>query len=260
MRSRCVGSDAPNTTSLSFTKAVTGSNASLTVDGVPISTASNTVSNVINGVTLSLGSVSPSTPVTINVNPDTAQATTAINNMVSAYNAVISEINKQFQVSSNGTVGGSLEADNTLRDAQSMLLGAISYSVTGNNGIVNLASMGVNMNDDGTLSVDNGKLASALSGNFSAVQNFLQNSTTGFAQSLGQVVHTVNAPATGILSIDSQSIQSASQELTQQINDLKAALLVQVANLTKVYAQVNTTLQELPLLTAQLNQQLGALP
>jgi chemotaxis protein MotB len=76
MRSRCVGSDAPNTTSLSFTKAVTGSNASLTVDGVPISTASNTVSNVINGVTLSLGSVSPSTPVTINVNPDTAQATT----------------------------------------------------------------------------------------------------------------------------------------------------------------------------------------
>jgi hypothetical protein len=47
--------------------------------------------------------------------------------------------------------------------------------------------------------------------------------------------------------------------LTQQINDLEASLLVQVANLTKVYSQVNTTLQELPLLTAQLNQQLGTL-
>src|SRR5579863_3680638 len=49
-----------NTTGLAFTKAVTGTNASLTVDGIPISSASNTVSNVINGVTLNLGSPSPS--------------------------------------------------------------------------------------------------------------------------------------------------------------------------------------------------------
>jgi flagellar hook-associated protein 2 len=86
---------------------------------------------------------------------------------------VIGEINKQFQLGSDGTVGGALEADNSLRDVQSMLLGAISYSVTGNNGIVNLASMGVNMNNDGTLSVDSGALSSALSSNFSAVQNLL---------------------------------------------------------------------------------------
>jgi flagellar hook-associated protein 2 len=140
-----------------------------------------------------------------------------------------------------------------------MLLSAVTYSVTGNNGIVNLASMGVNMNDDGTLSVDSGKLGSALSGNFAAVQNFLQNTTSGFAQNLGGVVHNVNAPATGILSIDSRSIQSASQGLTQQINDLEASLLVQVANLTKIYSQVNTMLQQLPLLIAQLNQQIGSL-
>ena len=156
-------------------------------------------------------------------------------------------------------MGGSLEADNSLRDVQSMLLGAITYSVTGNNGIVNLASMGVNMNDDGTLSVDSGTLQSALSSNFSAVQNLLQNTSTGLAQNLGDVVQNINAPSTGILSIDSQSIQSASNGLTQQINDLEASLLVQVANLTKVYSQVNTTLQELPLLEAQLNQQIAGL-
>jgi flagellar hook-associated protein 2 len=84
-----------NTTGLSFTKAVSGANAALTVDGVPISSANNTVRNAIKGVTLSLGSASPNTPVTINVSPDTTQANAAINNMVSAYNAVNSEINKQ---------------------------------------------------------------------------------------------------------------------------------------------------------------------
>ena len=156
-------------------------------------------------------------------------------------------------------MGGSLEADNSLRDVQSMLLSAITYSVTGNNGIVNLASMGVNMNDDGTLSVDNSTLQSALSSNFSAVQNLMQNSSTGFAQNLDSVLQNINAPSTGILSIDSQSIQNASNGLTQQISDLQAALVVQEANLTKVYSQVNTTLQELPLLEAQLNQQIAGL-
>jgi len=249
-----------NTTSLTFTKAVTGTNASLVVDGIPISSASNTVSNVINGVTLNLGSPSTGTPVTLNVGPDTTQITGAINSLVSAYNTVVGEINTQFTVASDGSGGGPLEADNTLRDVQSQILGAISYSVSGNNGIVNLASLGVNLNNDGTLSVDSGALASALSSNYSAVQNFLQNATTGFAQNLSNVLSNVNSPATGLLSIDAQSITSTSQGITSQLSDLQASLAVQQANLTKVYAQVNTTLQELPALQSQISQQLAGIP
>jgi flagellar hook-associated protein 2 len=247
-----------NTTGLSFTKAVTGTNASLVVDGIPISSASNTVSNVISGVTLSLGSPSPSTPVTVNVNPDSTQATTAINNLVSAYNTVITEINSQFNVASDGSGGGPLETDNSLRDVQAQLLGALSYSIPGNSGIVNLASIGVNFNNDGTLSVDNGKLTSTLSSNFSAVQNLLQNSTNGFSQNLSTVLSNINGAGTGILSLDSQSINSTSQSLTKQINDSQAALAVQQVNLTAIYAQVNTTLQELPLLESQISQQLAS--
>ncbi len=249
-----------NTTSLSFTKAVTGTNASLVVDGIPISSATNTVSNVINGVTLNLGSPSPNTPVSVNVGPDTTQITGAINNLVSAYNSVIGEINAQFAVGSDGSGGGPLEADNTLRDVQSQLLGAISHSVSGNSGIVNLASLGVNLNNDGTLSVDSGALGSALSSNFSAVQNFLQNTTSGFAQNLSSVLASVNEPATGLLSIDAQGITSTSQGITAQIADLQAALTVQQANLTTVYSQVNATLQELPMLQSQISQQLAGIP
>jgi flagellar hook-associated protein 2 len=228
------------------------------VDGIPISSASNTVSNVINGVTLSLGSPSPTTPVTVNVNPDTTQASTAVNNLVSAYNTVIGEINSQFNVASDGSGGGPLETDNTLRDIQTQLLGGISYSISGNSGIVNLASIGVNFNNDGTLSVDTGKLTSALSSNYSAVQNLLQNSTNGFAQNLTTVLANINAPSTGILSLDAQSIASTSQGITSQVADLQAALAVQQVNLTKIYAQVNATLQELPVLESQISQQLAS--
>jgi flagellar hook-associated protein 2 len=215
-----------NTSGLTFTKAVTGTNASLTVDGVPISSASNTVSNVINGVTLNLGTAAPDTPINVDVASDTDQATTAINNFVSAYNTVINDFNTQFAVASDGTGGGPLENDNTVSEAQSLLLGATAYSITGNSGIVNLASIGVNLNDDGTLSLDSGTLSNALTTHYSAVQNLLQNSTNGFAQNLSNVINTLNAPSTGILSLDAQGISSNSQDLTNQINDLQAALTV----------------------------------
>jgi flagellar hook-associated protein 2 len=247
-----------NTTGLSFTKAITGTNASLVVDGIPISSASNTVSNVISGVTLSLGSPSPAIPVTVNVNPDTTQATSAINNLVSAYNTVITEINSQFNVASDGSGGGPLETDNSLRDVQAQLLGALSYSIPGNSGIVNLASIGVNFNNDGTLSVDSSALNSALSSNFSAVQNLLQNSSNGFSQNLSTVLSNINSPGTGILSLDLQSVTSTSQGITSQVADLQAALAVQQTNLTSVYSQVNATLQELPMLENQISQQLAS--
>jgi len=209
-------------------------------------------------VTLSLGSPSPSAAVTVNVNPDTTQATTAINNLVSAYNTVITEINSQFNVASDGSGGGPLETDNSLRDVQAQLLSALSYSIPGNSGIVNLASIGVNFNNDGTLSVDSGKLTSVLSSNFPAVQNLLQNSTNGFSQNLSTVLTNINGAGTGILSLDAQSVTSTSQSLTKQITDLQASLLVQQTNLTAIYAQVNTTLQELPLLESQITQQLAS--
>ena len=247
-----------NTSGLSFTKGVTGTNASLVVDGIPISSASNTVSNVINGVTLSLGSPSPSTPVTVNVNPDTKQVTTAINNLVSAYNTVIGEINAQFNVAADGSGGGPLEADNSLREVQSRLLSAFSYSIPGNSGMVNLASIGVNFNNDGTLSVDNNKLSSALSSNFSAVQNLLRNTTNGFSQNLSTVLSSINSAGTGILSLDAQGIASTSQSLSKQISDLQASMAAQQISLTAIYAKVNTTLQELPLLQNQISQQLAS--
>ena len=175
-----------------------------------------------------------------------------------ANHTVITEINSQFNVASDGSGGGPLETDNSLRDVQAQLLGALSYSIPGNSGIVNLASIGVNFNNDGTLSVDSGKLTSALSSNFSAVQNLLQNSTNGFSKNLSAVLTNINGAGTGILSLDAQSVTSTSQSLTKQISDLQAALLVQQANLTTIYAQVNTTLQELPLLESQITQQLAS--
>lgn len=247
-----------NTTGLAFTKAVTGSNASLVVDGVPISSTSNTVSGAINGVTLNLASAAPGTPVSITTTPDATQATTAVNAFVSAYNTALKDINAQFAVLSDGSGGGPLEADGSLREAQAALLSAVSYATPGNNGAVNLASLGVNLNNDGTLTTTASTLASALASNFSGVQNFLQATTTGFASNLSKILTNVTDSSAGTLGLDAKGILQSSQALSQQISDLQAALADKRHSLTLLYAQVNVTLQELPLLQAQLTQQLAS--
>jgi flagellar hook-associated protein 2 len=254
---------ASNNAAVNFNQAVKGINAAFAVDGVPVSSASNNVTGIIPGVTLNLAAPTVvngvDTPATVTVASDTSQVSTAINNLVSAYNTLTNEINSQFQVSSSGVANGVLENDDTLRQVQSLLLSAITYSVPGNNGIVNLASIGVNSNNDGTLSVDNATLNNALSTNFSAVQNLLQNSATGLAQNLNSIIQTINAPSTGLLSLDAQGNASTNNDLNSQINDLQASLTVQEQQLTTVYSQVNTTLQELPLLENETSQQLSGI-
>ncbi len=246
-----------DTTAINFTQGVAGLNALLTVDGVPISSATNTVSGVIGGVTLNLASPTGNTPVTLTVAPDTSGATAAINEFVSTYNTAISAINAQFQVSASGAGGGALEADGSLREAQQSLLAAVSYSTTGTGGAVNLASFGIAMNNDGTLTANSGALSAALASNFSGVQSFLQTASTGFAANLGKVLTNLTDTTSGVLGLDAQGLTQSSRAFSQHISDLQAAMAVKQQNLIAIYAQVNATLQELPLLQSQLSQQLA---
>jgi flagellar hook-associated protein 2 len=249
-----------NNSIINFNQASAGLNAVLSVDSVPISSASNEVSNVINGVALNLTAPTVSgNPASLTVSPDTASITTGINNFVTAYNTAISAINAQFQVNSDGSGVQPLEADGSLRDAQQQLLSAGSYSTSGTGGEVNLSSFGITTNDDGTLSVDSGALANALSSNYSGVQSFFQAASTGFGQNLNTVLSNLNGPANGELTLDNQAMSQASSALGSQITDLQSQLAAQTQNLTQIYSQVNTTLEELPLLQEQLSQQLSTI-
>lgn len=116
----------------------------------------------------------------------------------------------------------------------------------------------VDIYDVGHVTVDQGALSSALSSNYSSVQNFLQSTSNGFAGNLGTVLTNLTDSGSGTLGLDAQGISQSSQSLGQHISDLQAALFVKQQALIKVYSQVNTTLQELPLLQAQISQQLSS--
>jgi flagellar hook-associated protein 2 len=247
-----------DTTGLGFTKAVTGVDASLTVDGVPVNSASNTV-NVIPGVTLNLLSTSAS-QVTITVQPDTTQATQAINSFVSSYNKIIGDINGQFNYNSQTKTAGILSGDSTLQLLQQQLLSAVSSVGSEANPIQSLASLGITLNNDGTLTVNGSQLQNALSTNYQNVQSFFQAAATGFATQLSSELDNLTNPTSGAITIEINGLTQSASDLTNQINDFEARLMITQQQLINQYSQINATLEQLPILLSQINSQIASLP
>ena len=254
-----------NTTGLNFNDATTGRpnaiagvNASLTVDGVPVSSATNTVAGVIPGVTLNLVGTS-STAVTLGVAPDTTQATSAINNFVSAYNAVVQAVNTQFTYTAGASSQPPLFADSALQQVQETLNTDINTALTGNGGVTNLASIGVNLQQDGTLQVDSGRLSSVLTNNFSAVQVLFQQTTgqNGFAVQLNNDLTKLTDTVSGPLAVDLRGVNQGLTSVASEISDFQANIAVQEQTLTAQFSQVNATLQQLPLMIQQIDSELG---
>jgi len=239
---------------------VAGQNASLNVDGIPISSASNTVTGVLSGVTLNLAGANPNEAVTLSTGPDVTQQETAVNSFVSAYNTVIGDLNSQFAIDPTTNEAGPLGSDSTLALAQSQILSSVSFSMTGNGNVQSLADLGISMNNDGTLSVDSATLASALQSNPSAVQSFFQSATSGsFGANLSNIVSGIADPITGSVAQDMNGLSQTQTSLTQQISDFQDQMNTMQQQLTAEYVQVDTTLQELPLMLQQISQQLQSL-
>ncbi len=124
--------DSTTSAALAYTAATTGVNASFTVDGVAVSSASNTVSSVLPGITFQLLAPSPvtsGTPETVQVeilNNNTA-VVSSVSQMVTDYNAVVSAINTQETKSTSGAAQP-LFGTPTLSLLQEQLLSAIGGS------------------------------------------------------------------------------------------------------------------------------------
>lgn len=253
-----------NNTQLTFATPSGGANASLTIDGIPYSSASNTITGAISGVTLNLSNAAPDETVQVTVGADTSGTEQAIENFVSAYNQFINDINQQFTVNSSTNSEGPLGSDSALRSLQSSLLSDITYSVSGNSGIVNLASLGINMNDDGTLTIGSNAegqtLDQVLSSESSAVLNFFQStSSTGFANNFNNDLTNLTDPTTGLLNADLTENQNEQTTLTDNINNFETQLDAEQQALTTEFDQVNTSLENYPVLLQETTETLASL-
>ncbi len=248
---------------LTFTKPIDGANASFTVDGVSLSSASNTVTGAVAGLTLALQAITPgSSSVTVAISPDNTAITTAVNNFVSSYNTLIKNLNSQFTYNALTTSEGVLGTDSTARSLQLDVLGAANTSA-GSNALPSLASLGIATQKDGTLTLDSAALNAALSSNYQGVVQFFQGSTSGstttpgFATNFVTTLDRYTNGTQGAFTVDLKSISNEYQDLGTRIDNFERYITSQQTLLTKQYNDANIALQQLPQQIKQIQTILG---
>lgn len=160
--------DPAGTQNLSET--VTAQDANLKVDGISITKTSNTVTDVIQGMTLNLLKTNSGTPATLTVSKDTSAVTTSVNAFVSAYNSVNKAVGDLTAFDSTTKVAGLLQGDSSAISIQNRIRRTLTASVTALTGaFTTLSDIGVAFQTDGTLALDSTKLQAAIDTNFNDI-------------------------------------------------------------------------------------------
>jgi len=246
-----------------------GTPAAFTLDGIPMTSTSNTVASALPGVTLNL--LKQGTPATVGP-PATAAApatttftlasstsgiTSNINSFVSAYNKVISLINSDTAYNSSTKTAGVLTGDSTMRMLQGQLQNLLTSSVAGSTPYSNMAQIGISSGDDGTLSVNSTTLSSALSSNLDSVVNlFTQNTGAlkslsknqfGVMEQFNQAIASMVAPATlgGVLATSIQGLNNSTTSNNKQVSDMELRLVSYQKNLEAQFTAMETMVSNL---------------
>ncbi|WP_232821136.1 flagellar filament capping protein FliD [Dyella sp. C11] len=213
--------------------------AKLTIDDIPVTSATNTVTGMMDGVTLNLTGTGTNT---LTVAQDSTAATNAIQGLVDAYNSYASTVTSLSSYDTSSGSAGVLLGDTTLTSVQRSIASVLSNSVKGNS-IGTLANLGITRNADGTLALDTDKLSSALQSNPSAVQN-LFNGTNGYATNLNTAI-TAYTQSGGIISTRMDSLNNTLTQLSQQQTALDARMSTYQTQLQQQYTNLDTLMSSL---------------
>ncbi len=173
----------------------------------------------------------------------------ALSKFVTAYNAVIGDINGQEKNDSSGNAEP-LFGNPTLTTIQSQIAGAL-FSGAASGTITNITQLGIGLNNDGTLTLNGDTLDSALNANFQDVTGFLQNSGS-FGQTLASSLNNLGTQApNGAVYLAQQQNSAQEKALNTSISNEDALLAAQKIQLTNELNAANQILQSIP---SQLNQ------
>ena len=217
----------------------TAQNAQLSVDGIAVERPSNTVSDLVTGVTLQLNGIS-TVPVSLTSTPPTDALTQAVNDVVTTYNEVLKTITEQTD-----PITGNLRADPAAKSLLRSLQALVSKPLVG--GAIaglprSLSEIGVATNTDGTLRVDSALLAKQLAANPDTIEAMFAPSGTnalGLSATLTALTTSATSTVTG-LGASTVRYTAAEADVAKQqdkVTDQSAQL---TTRLTQQYASMNS--------------------
>jgi len=228
--------------------------AALTVNGLALKSSTNTNSS-LPGIVLQLSQVGTST---VTVAANTSAIETNINNFVTAYNTLQTQLGALTKYSSTGGTNGPLLGDPTIQAIQSQILQTISSSLAGTGGgLSSLSQVGVNLNTDGTLSVDDTTLTQQIQANgsqfaglfgtagFSTNANVSYVSGSSSTQAGTYAINITQAAtqgtSTGGTALAASTVLASPTALTVTVNGTSANITIPAGTYTQ--SQLASTLQ-----------------
>lgn len=222
-----------------------------------ISSASNTFSNLLPGVTLTATAAS-ATPVTVTIARDSAKVTSMAAALVDSLNAVFSSIAAQSAVSTTTAADGStsvkagvFSGDSTVRDVNSGIITAATMPVGGHSP----SEYGISVTSTGTITFDSAKFAAALAADPDTVNAAVKE----IASRVATAATTASDKYSGSVTNRINGDQSQVTALGKQVSDWDLRLASRKATLERTYSALEVTLSNLKAQQANLASQLASL-
>jgi flagellar hook-associated protein 2 len=220
-----------------------GSNASFSLNGVPIIESSNNITDVIPGVSFTLLNTLPTGSVSLSLATDPTQLSSAIQTFVTDYNTLVSQVSAQ-QGQNAGPLQGDLIINEISGDMQQLVT---YYSPSSSSTIRSLSDLGVTFNDTGQMSFDSSTFNALSDTQISDAFKFLGSSSSGFA-ALANNFTQLSDPITGLIQTQIDGYETENTDLGNQITTAQARA-------TQVQQSATAQAQAADALVAQLQSE-----
>jgi flagellar hook-associated protein 2 len=249
------------TNQANYTQLRPAQDALVNVAGYPTTSATNSITGVIDGVTLNLESAADNTTVSVTVGYDDAAAKDKIKSFVTAYNTLRGMMTRLGGYDSASGTGGPMLGDSILSGIDAELRRTLSNPVTeAGPAMQTLASIGINSSPkDGTLTIDDAKLDAALDSNFDGVARLFGSPETGVAAKLYNQIEDRLADGAAI-DTRNKTLQAEQKALTKKKGDIDIRMSIVQQTYLKQFTRLDTLLSSLSATSAYLSQQIDSLP
>jgi flagellar hook-associated protein 2 len=255
-----------STQTAGFDRVLTeGSDARVRIDGALFSRSSNSISDVIPNVTLNLSAAEAGTVLDLGLSRDVTAASTAVQNLTTAYNALASFVKTQT------AAGGALAFDSTLRSALRQVSQTLQHDVPGVTGTVTRGALaGLAFDKTGTLQFDQKAFATALQDHapdllaLFGTANSVQSDgsvikTTGLGGAIATLGDLMSRSGDGLAAEHIASLQSRTNTLNARADDIQTRLDRHRDTLTARFVAMETALSRLQAQGAALSSQIKSL-
>jgi len=252
------GMDLNRLATTNFTAVQTAQDSIIYVDGQKVTQASNTLADVIHGVTLTLKKADINVTGTMSVSLDKDSVKTKVNEFIKAYNSLADTMNSLSGYDPGTKKGGPLFGDATLRGVQNQLRQAISNPVPGTTTFATLAEIGIKSNKKGQLELDASKLDSVIASDFDAVSKLFASSD-GLGKRFDTML-TNYLSSEGSLSSRVDGVTNQIEDIAGQRGKLNLRLSALESRYRKQFTAMDALLGRLQSTSSFLSQQLSNLP